>query len=105
MIHKYGLHGKLKAREGKGNELSTILLEASKLVSTAKGCHLYLISKDKQDADSVWVTEVWDSKEDHDNSLKVAGVRELITQAMPILAGAPEKGLELEVLGGAGIAD
>jgi len=102
-MHKYGLHGKLKATEGNGDKLATILLGAAKLVSTATGCHLYIVSKSKDEEDTVWVTEVWDSKEDHDNSLKQDRVRELISQAMPILDGRPEKGLELEVLGGAGI--
>ncbi|MEM8896756.1 MAG: antibiotic biosynthesis monooxygenase [Bacteroidota bacterium] len=100
---KYGLHGKLQALSGKGEELSRILLEASQLVSTAKGCHLYLVSTDAHDSDAVWVTEVWDSREDHDHSLSIPGVRELIGQAMPILAGRPEKGQVLTVLGGAGI--
>lgn len=102
-MNKYGLHGKLKATEGNGNKLASILLDASRLVSTAKGCHLYLVSKDPNDDDTVYVTEVWDSKEEHENSLKVAGVRELISQAMPILAGTPQKGQELDVLGGAGL--
>ncbi len=102
-MNKYGLHGKLKATAGNGEKLSSILLKAANLVSTAKGCRLYIVSKDKEDEDAVWVTEVWDSKEDHDNSLKVEGVRELISQAMPLLNGMPQKGQELEVLGGAGI--
>ena len=102
-MKKYGLHGKLKASEGNGAKLASILLEASRLVSTAKGCHLYIISEDKNEKDAVWVTEVWDSKEDHDDSLKVEGVRELISQAMPILDGPPQKGQELEILGGAGL--
>lgn len=102
-MNKYGLHGKLTATEGNGDKLASILLEASKLVSTAKGCHLYIISRDKVDKNSVWITEVWESKEDHDNSLHEEGVKELIGQAMPILNGKPEKGQELEILGGAGI--
>ena len=102
-MQKYGLHGKLIATQGNGDKLATILLEAARLVSTAKGCHLYLVSKAADDADSVWVTEVWDSKEDHDNSLHVPGVREMIGQAMPILAGQPQKGQELQILGGTGI--
>lgn len=93
----------MKALSGNGDNLASILLEAAQLVSTAKGCHLYLVSRDTKEAEAVWVTEVWDSKEDHDNSLKVEGVRELIGRAMPLLDGMPEKGQELEVLGGAGI--
>ncbi|MBF8965733.1 antibiotic biosynthesis monooxygenase [Pontibacter sp. FD36] len=102
-MNKYGLHGKLQATTGNGPKLAQILLEASRLVSTAKGCRLYLVSQEDTAPDDVWVTEVWDSKEDHDNSLQVAGVKELIGQAMPLLAGRPEKGQVLEVLGGAGL--
>ena len=103
-MNKYGLHGKLTATPGNGDRLAAILLEAAKLVSIAKGCRLYMVSKDRSDADAVWVTEAWDSKEDHDHSLQVAGVKELISQAMPLLSGRPEKGQELEILGGAGIS-
>lgn len=99
----YLLHGKLTAKSGHQEELAKILLEASKLVSTAKGCKVYVIGKDDNDQNSVYVTEIWDSKDDHDNSLKVEGVRELIMKAMPILDGQPTKGQELEILGGAGI--
>ena len=100
---KYGLHGKLTAQPGKGDELADILLQASELLKTAQGCHLYVISKDKQTAENVWVYEVWDSKDAHNNSLHVEGVRELIGKAIPILAGQPEKGMEFTVLGGTGL--
>ena len=77
-MHKYGLHGKLTATAGNGEKLASILLEAAeRLVSTAKGCRLYMVSKDHSDPDAVWITEAWDSKEDHDNSLQVAGVGSL----------------------------
>tara|TARA_R110002049_G_scaffold266197_1_gene442430 strand:+ start:184 stop:489 length:306 start_codon:yes stop_codon:yes gene_type:complete len=99
-MNKYGLHNKLTAIVGKADQLAEILIQASALVSPAKGCHLYAVSKDKTDEHSIWITEIWDSKEDHDNSLSLPGVRELIGQAMPILDGPPAKGQELEVLGG-----
>lgn len=102
-MKKYLLHGKLKAKEGKGEELASILLEASQTLTAAKGCDLYAIGKDKDDADSVWVTEIWHSKEDHDDSLKLESVRAVIMKAMPILDGMPQKGQELEVIGGLGV--
>jgi quinol monooxygenase YgiN len=103
MANKYGLYGKLQAQAGKGQELSEILLKAAKLMEQAKGCILYIVSKTANNPDTtVYVIEVWDSKEDHDNSLKLPGVRELISQAMPILDGKPD-GITLEVLGGKGI--
>lgn len=103
MANEYLLHGKLTAQQGQRDELANILLEASKLVSTVKGCKLYVIGKDENDTNSVYVTEIWDSKDDHDNSLKVESIRELIMKAMPMLDGQPTKGQELKILGGAGI--
>ncbi len=102
-MNKYALHGKLKTKSGQRDALIQILLDASKSLSGANGCHLYLISKENNDSDSVWVTEVWDSKEDHDNSLKLESVRASISQAMPLIEGQPEKGQELEMVGGKGI--
>ncbi len=99
MANKYGLYGKLQAQAGKGKELGEILLKAPKLMENAKGCVLYIVSKTADNPDGIYVVEVWDSKDDHDNSLKLPGVRELISQAMPIIAGKPE-GLTFEVLGG-----
>jgi quinol monooxygenase YgiN len=102
-MNKYLLHGKLTAKPALAGELANILIQASELVATANGCNLYVISKDSNDLNSIWITEIWDNKEDHDNSLKVAGVRELIMKAMPILEVLPQKGQELEILGGTGL--
>ncbi|WP_375582696.1 putative quinol monooxygenase [Cyclobacterium xiamenense] len=102
-MSNYLLNGKLTAKQGQQGELAKILIEASRIVSTAKGCRLYVIGRAPDDRCSVYITEIWDSKEDHDQSLKVEGVRELIAKAMPLLDGPPAKGQELEILGGAGI--
>jgi hypothetical protein len=40
---------------------------------------------DINDTNCIWITEVWDIKEDHYNSLKINGVKELISGALPIL--------------------
>ena len=103
MDGKYGLHGKLKATVGNGEKLASILVEASKVVANAKGCQIYIVSKDHDDQDSIWVTEAWDSKADHDNSLNDARVKALIAEAVPLLDGKPEKGHEFEIVGGLGI--
>ncbi len=103
MENRYFLHGKLTAKEGHSSELARILLEASKLLGSVKGCQLYAIGVEPDGGNSVFVTEIWDTKEDHDASLNTVGVRELIMQAMPILADKPTKGLELQILGGVGV--
>ncbi|MGB0862614.1 MAG: putative quinol monooxygenase [Saprospiraceae bacterium] len=96
----YGLQGGFEAKEGQKEQLAEILLEAADLMKSAQGCRLYAVSFDTNQANQVCVTEIWDSKEDHDNSLNLAGVRELIGKAIPLLAGNPTKGQELEILGG-----
>ncbi len=102
-MYKYGLSVKFKSTVNNGEKLSSILLKASELVSTAKGCKLYLVSLDSEDSDTVWTTEIWDSKEDHTNSLSIIGVKELISQAMPLLVTPPVKVKEIKILGGYGI--
>lgn len=99
----YGLHNNLQAAAGKGPELAAILQEAAALVSSASGCRIYIVSLDESTPDAVWVTEVWDSKQEHDDSLGLPGVRGLISKAMPLLAAPPQRGQTLEVLGGAGL--
>ena len=99
----YQLHGSLKAAKGSGNKLANILIEASEVVSELDDCKLYLVSLDKKDEDIIWITEVWESKEAHDSSLALDSIRTLIGKAMPLLDGMPEKGQELNFLGGYGI--
>lgn len=101
---KYGLTGIFAASKGKGNELAALLKEASELMKHAKGCHLYLVGQQADNSDVIHVQEVWDSKDDHDNALGIAGVRELITKAMPLIEGKPQ-GTELHIIGGKGIED
>ncbi|HEX8149882.1 MAG TPA: antibiotic biosynthesis monooxygenase [Pyrinomonadaceae bacterium] len=102
MPNRYGLYVRLRAQAGRGRELGEIMLKAARLVEGAEGCVLYVVNKAADGPDDIRVMEVWDSKEDHDNSLTLPGVRELIAQAMPLLAGKPE-GVTLEVLGGKGV--
>jgi quinol monooxygenase YgiN len=99
----YQLHGSLKATKGNGNKLAEILLEASKEVSVFEECKLYIISKDKNNTDIIWITELWENKEAHDNSLKLDSVKSLIGKAIPLLDEMPPKGQELEFFGGYGI--
>ena len=100
-MNKYGLYTKFKTQKGTRDEFVAILLQASKLVSTAKGCNHYIIYKDAKDEDTVVVGEIWDTKEDHDNSLKIEGCMDLISKAMPLIDGKPS-GQVLEAIGGKG---
>lgn len=103
-MNKYGLQGALKAQPGKGKQLAAILLEAAELLTPIEACRLYVVGQDATDEDLVWITEVWDSKEDQQDSLQMETVKALIGRAMPLMEHMPEKGLEMDILGGKGIA-
>lgn len=100
MMKKYGLHSELLAQKGKGKELIAILDQASALVRKEHKCLVYLLSHSVDNEDSIWITEVWNSKEEHDESLLNTEVRGLIKQAIPLLASPPQGGKTLSVVGG-----
>jgi quinol monooxygenase YgiN len=84
-------------------ELLNILIKASKAVAKAEECQFYIVGRDNEDENSIIVSEVWDSAEDHKNSLQLPEVRSLIGQAIPLLAGQPEQIAKLKVFGGKGL--
>ena len=94
----------MQAQAGKGSELGEILLRAASLMEHVEGCILYIVNEGADNPDAIWVMEVWESKEAHDDSFNIPGIRELIMQAMPILAETTEDGITLEVLGGKGLS-
>lgn len=102
-MNKYFLQGKLKAQAGKRDALAALLLRAAQRVADIDGSILYSIGVDPDDPDTVYVTEIWETKASHDDSLKDEQVLALISEAMPLLEGRPGKGQELEILGGLGI--
>ena len=82
----YGLIGQMLAAPGKRDELLAILGEST---GDMPGCLSYVIAKDPNNADALWVTEVWTDKEAHAASLKLPSVQAAIAKARPIIAGFP----------------
>src|SRR5690349_7863236 len=99
---RLGLYTCFKAQAGQRNRLVEQLLRAASLVQNAPGCELYIVNTGADD-DSVWVTEIWASEEEHRASLAAEGAPELIQQTLPLLAGAPEQ-IRLTPIGGKGLA-
>ena len=97
----YGLFGKFIAVEGERDNLASILLEASNMLKENTDCIHYVVGKSK-DGNDVWVSEVWNTKEAHDNSLNPENIRSLIMTARPLIHEMPE-GTEYDVLGGKGL--
>ena len=100
--NRYGLFGKILAQPGKGQELADVLLQASRGVAKAKGCQIYLVQVAPAEPDAVWITEVWDSKADHDASLSLPETQALIKVGRPLIAGFTDR-VETTVLGGHGL--
>jgi quinol monooxygenase YgiN len=95
----YGLIGKMRAAPGKRDELVAILLGE---VGAMPGCLNYIVAADPNDADAIWITEVWNDKASHAASLQIPEVRAAIAKAMPIIAGF-ESQVETVPLGGLGL--
>ena len=79
----YGLIGSMTAAPGRRDDLIAILTEA---VSNLLGCLSYVVAKDSRDENTIWVTEVWDSKESHDASLSLPSVTKAISAARPMIS-------------------
>ena len=87
---RFGLHGSILARPGQRDALFEQMREASRLMQDAPGCDLYLVATSEADDDAVWITEVWRTEADHDASLSLPGVAELISRARPLIAAMGE---------------
>jgi quinol monooxygenase YgiN len=83
----YGLIGKMNAIPGKRDELIAILVDS---VGNMPGCLSYIVAKDTRDADAIWITEIWESKESHDASLTLPQVSDSIARGRPLIASFGE---------------
>jgi len=81
--HMYGRIGSMGAASGRRDDLIAILTEA---VTNMPGCLSYVVAKDAKDENTIWITEVWDSKESHDASLLLPSVTQAIGAAKPMIS-------------------
>ena len=95
----YGLIGKMTAVAGQRSALIAILLDA---VERMPGCYSYIVAEDTADADAIWITEVWDSKDSHARSLTLPEVKAAIAKARPLIAGFAD-GVTTTPIGGHGL--
>ena len=84
MEEMYGIIAQMMAADGKRDELIGYLLAGTR---DMPGNQAYIIAKDLADENAIWITEVWNTKTDHQNSLKLPSVQEPITKGRPLIAG------------------
>jgi quinol monooxygenase YgiN len=94
----YALIGKFTATAGNQAALAKQLLSAAAAMENVPGCLQYLVYQD--DTNGVWVSELWTTKEDHDASLQLPGIPELIAQTRPLIAGT--ESFPIRLVGGHG---
>jgi quinol monooxygenase YgiN len=96
----YGLIGKIRCVPGRRDALAAVLLEGTQAMP---GCLSYIVANDVNDADALWVTEVWDSQASHRASLQLPAVQQAIAKGRPLIAGFGER-FETMPLGGVGLS-
>jgi len=79
----HGLIVKITATPGKRDDLIAILTGDA---SPIPGCVNYIVAQDPAEADAIWLTEVWQSKADHEASLALPSVRAAIARGRPMIA-------------------
>jgi quinol monooxygenase YgiN len=95
----YGLIAKMKVAPGQRDALVAILLEGT---GAMPGCLSYVVALDPLDADGIWVTEIWETKERHRASLSLPAVQGAIARGRPLIAGFAER-FETNPIGGHGL--
>ena len=96
----YGLIGRMTCVPGQRDAFTAILLEGT---AAMPGCLSYVVARDPQDANALWITEVWTTKESHAASLQLPAVRDSIKRGRPLIAGFDQQTIT-EPVGGFGLA-
>lgn len=78
----YGIIGQMTVIEGQCDKLISILLDGS---ANMPGCLSYIIAKDSEDENAIWITEVWERKEHHQSSISLPQVKEAINLGRPMI--------------------
>ena len=94
----YGLIGQIETQPGARDELAEILAGMGEM----PGCIGYIVAHDSTNPDALWVTEVWESKQAHAESLQLPAVQEAIAKGRPLIAGFATR-IETDPVGGIGL--
>lgn len=101
-MNNFAMYAKITAHPGQRDALVQILLEGAELSKSVEGCVLYIVNESVDDPNVVWVTELWESSEAHDASLRNEGTLALLQRGRPLIAGAEP--IKLRPVGGKGIS-
>lgn len=97
-----GFYTKFTTEASNRDALANILQQAASAMLEIEECKAYIVGKDAQDAEALWVTEIWTTASAHANALALEGAKQLIAQALPLLTQKPEQ-IRLDALSGKGL--
>jgi len=95
----FGLIGRITAMPGARDALIAIVAPSE---GSMPGCLSYIVARDLRDADVLYVTEAWETREAHAGSLLLPEVRAAIAKGRPLIARF-ELIAETEPVGGVGL--
>lgn len=102
MSSRFAQHTRLVAAPGKRDDLVAKFLESVEIQRDNPDCELMLVSTAPDQADVVYLTEVW-SSEDGWNAARSSAAIRAWAESMPALVGGAPESLRLEVAGGTGL--
>ncbi|WP_211301584.1 putative quinol monooxygenase [Murinocardiopsis flavida] len=101
-MERIARYAKMTARRGYGGEVADLLLTAADGLRGDPGCELYLVHRQADAPDTIWVTELWRSRADLDAALRgLAGDDDVAAVLGRIESNEM---IELDLLGGKGPA-
>ncbi len=80
----YGLIGRMTAIPGQRDALIGILLEG---IRNMPGCLSYVVARDRDEPNAIWITEVWTDEDSHRASLALPAVKQAIARGKALIAG------------------
>lgn len=92
----FGLIGKIIAAQGRRDDLAAVLLDG---LRDMPGCRSYVVAADPGAPDTLWITEVWESRDAHAASLSLPSVQAAIQRGRPLIVSM-EPVAQTEPLGG-----
>ena len=79
----WGMIAKITLHPGKRDQMMQILRSSAQGMP---GCLSYVVSLDSADENVLWVTELWNSAEEHKASLSLPAVKRVIPRAQGLVA-------------------
>jgi quinol monooxygenase YgiN len=92
----YQVISQITALPGKRDQLAAIMEKGSRGLA---GCIAYVIAADQDDAEALWITELWTDRASHERSLRTEQVATAIARGRPLMKGFLRR-VEIDPIGG-----